>query len=79
MWFLNCPRCDYVAYEILKTHSYCFNCNYCPDTCEMKEPILLQLALEAIRAASDEDAMPLRYQRSQSDEDEDFRSFGKIA
>lgn len=26
-----CPRCGEAAYEVLKTHAYCINCNFSPD------------------------------------------------
>jgi len=31
MHFHQCPRCGFNSYEQLKTHSYCYECNYCPD------------------------------------------------
>ncbi len=31
MPFHRCPRCWEAAYEVLKTHCYCVNCNYCPE------------------------------------------------
>ncbi len=27
----NCPRCTERSYEVLRTHSYCINCNYSSD------------------------------------------------
>ena len=27
----DCPRCGANAYEVLMTHAYCLECNYCPE------------------------------------------------
>ncbi len=29
--FSVCPRCNCRGYDKLKTHSYCVECDYCPD------------------------------------------------
>lgn len=31
MEFEECPRCQFRAYEVLETHSYCVSCDYSPD------------------------------------------------
>ena len=29
--FSYCPRCGQKGYDVLRTHSYCVECNFCPD------------------------------------------------
>lgn len=52
MNFTFCPRCDSRAYQILKTHSFCIECNYSPtlDGAE-DEPLIPAWALESLRNA----------------------------
>jgi uncharacterized OB-fold protein len=33
-----CPRCGYESYEHLRSHSYCQECNYCPDLDWTRQP-----------------------------------------
>lgn len=32
--YQECPRCGFMAYERLSTHSFCSDCNYSPDISE---------------------------------------------
>ena len=79
MWFLNCPRCDYVAYEVLKTHSYCYNCDFCPDDFEVAQPIIPKWALDAIRDLPDESVTPLGLEKAEHLEDEDSMPLSESA
>lgn len=36
MGYGKCPRCGCLSLEHLKTHSYCWECNYSPDTSSSK-------------------------------------------
>lgn len=50
MSFTFCPRCNSRTLENLKTHSYCIDCNYCPDLSEQaEEKAIPDWALEALR------------------------------
>jgi hypothetical protein len=46
--FGRCPRCTAYAYEYLRTHSYCVNCNYSPDY-EYTEPDVPKYAIECVK------------------------------
>ena len=49
MRFCRCPRCGANGLEILKEHSYCVDCNYCPDIDERRERPVPEWALQVLR------------------------------
>lgn len=57
-----CPRCGCHSLEHLKTHSYCWECNYSPDTSPSKH-------LNIIDDADDESNLRLK-NKSYDDDDE---------
>ncbi len=44
----NCPRCGAGAYESLRSHSYCIDCNYSPTFSKDHEPAIPRWAVDAI-------------------------------
>ena len=47
--YVRCPRCGANGFEILSTHSYCIDCNYCPSVDENYELPLPEWALNTLK------------------------------
>lgn len=60
-YFLDCPRCGSSAFEALKTHSYCADCNYSPTIENRDVRSIPKWAIDAIK----ESASKLKKLRSQ--------------
>ena len=49
MQMVRCPRCSSASLHVLKTHSFCVDCNYSPDLHDREEDQVTLWALQKVK------------------------------
>lgn len=52
---LRCPRCSSESFHVLKTHSFCVDCNYSPDLHDREEDHVTLWAFQKVKADAEQE------------------------